>query len=54
MARDLRMGPSKAAANLWKHGVSFQDVVTVFLDPLALTYADPDHSDREAREITIG
>jgi uncharacterized DUF497 family protein len=26
----------------------------VFLDPLAVTYPDPDHSNEEFREITIG
>ena len=45
---------SKAAANLRKHSVSFEDVSTVFLDPLAMTFPDPDHSADEQREITIG
>jgi len=44
----------KAAANLRTHRVSFEDAATVFLDPLAMTYPDPDHSDEEEREITIG
>ena len=46
--------PKKAKANLRKHGVSFEEAATVFLDPLAVTYPDPDHSDEELREITIG
>jgi uncharacterized protein len=46
--------PEKAKANLRKHGVSFEEAATVFLDPLAVTYPDPDHSDEENREITIG
>lgn len=46
--------PEKAKANLRKHGVSFEEAATVFLDPLAVTYRDPDHSDGEEREITIG
>ena len=46
--------PKKAKANLQKHGVSFEEGVTVFLDPLAITYPDPDHSNEEFREITIG
>jgi len=37
-----------------KHGVSFEEAATVFLDPLTVTYPDPDHSDTEEREITIG
>ena len=44
----------KAAANLKKHRVSFEDAATVFLDPFALTFPDPDHSLDERREITIG
>jgi hypothetical protein len=46
--------PEKAEANLRKHGVSFEEGVTVFLDPLAVTYQDPDHSDEEKSEITVG
>jgi hypothetical protein len=44
----------KAAANLKKHGISFDEAASVFLDPLALTFPDPDHSVEEFREITIG
>jgi len=44
----------KAAANLRKHKVSFEEASTIFLDPLAVTYPDPDHSAEEHREITIG
>ena len=46
--------PKKAKANLHKHKVSFEEAATVFLDPLALTYPDPDHSGAEIREITLG
>ena len=46
--------PLKAKANLRKHKVSFEEAATVFLDPLAITFSDPDHSDEEDREITIG
>jgi uncharacterized DUF497 family protein len=34
----------KSTANLRKHGVSFEEAAIVFGDPLALTFADPDHS----------
>jgi uncharacterized DUF497 family protein len=44
----------KAATNLKKHRVAFTEAATVFLDPLALTYRDPDHSEGEQRYITIG
>jgi len=47
---DLR----KAAANLKKHKVSFEEASSVFSDALALTGADPDHSVGEARWITFG
>jgi uncharacterized DUF497 family protein len=44
----------KAARNLAKHGVSFQQAATVFGDPLAVTYFDPDHSEDEDRFLTFG
>ena len=46
--------PTKAKANLRKHRVSFEEAATVFLDSLAVTYPDPDHSGEEMREITVG
>jgi len=46
--------PQKAKANLRRHRLSFEEATTVFLDPLAVTYPDPDHSGEEFREITIG
>lgn len=39
--------PKKAAANLKKHGVSFEEAATAFADPLSLTISDPDHSEAE-------
>jgi hypothetical protein len=44
----------KAAENLKKHRVSFDEAVTVFYDPLAATFDDPDHSDSENRFVTVG
>jgi uncharacterized DUF497 family protein len=44
----------KARTNLAKHGVPFPEATTVFLDPLAVTFDDPDHSADEQRFITIG
>ncbi|MBI1956365.1 MAG: BrnT family toxin [Acidobacteria bacterium] len=44
----------KAARNLSKHDISFQEGVTVFDDPLFVVFADPDHSVREKRFIIIG
>lgn len=47
-------GPSKAESNLQKHGVSFDEAVTVFKDPLAFIFDDTAHSEQEHREIIIG
>ena len=44
----------KAAANVRKHGVTFDEAATVFLDEIAVSGADPDHSVGEARYITFG
>jgi len=46
--------PKKARQNIKKHGVSFDEAVTVFYDPLSATFDDPDHSVGEHRYITIG
>ncbi len=46
--------PEKAARNLRKHKVSFEEAVTVFYDPLSATFEDPDHSGEEERFVTIG
>ena len=45
---------SKAVANRRKHGVSFDEAASVFLDPLSATGNDPDHSLDERRVVTIG
>ena len=45
---------TKANANWAKHGVSFQEATTVFGDPLAGTFPDPDHSYGEERWLTVG
>ena len=44
----------KATANLKKHQVAFAEAATVFLDPFAVTYQDPDHSEGEHRYVTVG
>jgi len=44
----------KAAANRRKHGVSFEQVIPVFGDPLARIFDDPDHSVTEPRELIVG
>lgn len=44
----------KAAINLTKHGVSFDEAKTVFADPLFIDFYDPDHSSEENRYIIVG
>ena len=44
----------KAAGNLRKHGVSFDEAASVFFDPLSATGSDPDHSLEERRFVTFG
>ena len=44
----------KAEANIQKHGVSFDEAASVFLDQLAVSGQDPDHSVGEPRYITFG
>ncbi|MDR2001365.1 MAG: BrnT family toxin [Zoogloeaceae bacterium] len=46
--------PAKAAANIRKHGVPFEEAVSVFLDVLSITGADPDHSEGESRWLIFG
>ena len=56
MAHDLRFewDPAKAAANLRRHGVSFHEAESVFLDEHALLIDDPDHSESEDRFVLLG
>lgn len=51
---DCEWDEIKAASNIEKHGVSFDEAATVFLDPLSLSAHDPDHSAAEDRYITFG
>lgn len=51
---DLRVGPDENAANLKRHGVSFQEAATTLQDPLARIHDDPGHSTSEHREIIVG
>ena len=51
---EFEWDPKKAAANLTKHGVSFQEATTVFDNLLSVTVPDPDHSFEENRLIIVG
>jgi uncharacterized protein len=54
MALEFEWDSAKAASNQSKHGVGFEEAVTVFDDPLSTTVIDPDHSLREERLIIFG
>ena len=43
----------KAALNVKKHSVSFDEAVSVFADEMALTFSDTDHSETEERSRTL-
>ncbi len=51
---EFEWDPQKAESNLAKHGISFHEAGTVFGDPLALTFEDPDIASGEYRYITFG
>ena len=51
---DFEWDPLTAAANVRKHGVTFDEAATVFLDELAVSGHDPNHFTRAARYITFG
>jgi uncharacterized protein len=51
---DFEWDLAKAIANFAKHGVSFEQAATVFLDPLAITIFDDAHSQTEERWFTMG
>jgi len=54
MALEFEWDSTKAASNRAKHGVGFEEAVTVFDDPLSTTVIDPDHSLREERLVIFG
>ena len=45
---------TKAASNLRKHRVSFDEAITVFGDARAVTFSDTDHFESEERSRTYG
>lgn len=44
----------KAAANAKKHGVSFEEAKSIFVDENAKLIDDPDHSEDEDRFVLLG
>lgn len=54
MSLGFHWDPRKAVVNEIKHGVAFEEAITVFDDPLARIFVDEWHSEAEFREIIIG
>jgi hypothetical protein len=54
MSFEFEWDAEKAASNLAKHGVSFDEASTVFGDPLSSTFSDPRHSLGEERFVIFG
>jgi uncharacterized DUF497 family protein len=54
LALEFEWDPRKAAGNLAKHKVSFEEAATVFGDPLGRILADPRHSVVEERFVLLG
>jgi len=54
LALEFEWHPQKAAANLAKHKVSFEEAATVFGDPLGRIVTDPRHSAVEERLVLLG
>ncbi len=50
---EFEWDPEKAIRNERKHGISFYEAITVFNDPNAYTFADPDHSFHEDRYLAF-
>ena len=51
---EFEWSPVKAASNVKKHGVSFEEARSVFEDEEALLIADPEHSVGEERFVLLG
>jgi len=54
MSLEFEWDPQKARDNEIRHGIDFEEALTVFGDPLARIFEDEDHSEDEPREIIIG
>ena len=48
---EFEIDPTKAARNVKKHKVSFEEAASVFGDPMAYSFADPDHTIGEGRQL---
>jgi uncharacterized DUF497 family protein len=53
MQYNFEWDPEKAMTNRRKHGVTFEEAASVFLDPRMLTVFDDEHSGAEDRWLTL-
>jgi hypothetical protein len=51
---EFEWDPEKAAANIRRRRVSFNEAATVLDDPLSTTFPDEAHSEGEMRFVTVG
>ena len=51
---EFQWDDNKADINIEKHGVTFEEAATVFEDPQAILFDDPDHSEEEDRFLILG
>ena len=51
---EFEWDPEKAAANVRRRRVSFNEAATVIADPLSTTFPDKAHSEGEMRFVTVG
>jgi uncharacterized DUF497 family protein len=51
---NFEWNPNKAQSNIEKHGITFEEAATVFLDILHISVFDDEHSEYEERWITLG
>lgn len=54
MQYNFEWDPKKATTNIKKHKISFEDALTIFRDPKAISIYDEEHSKDEDRWITLG
>ncbi|MBT7631068.1 MAG: BrnT family toxin [Desulfobacula sp.] len=54
MKLNFEWDEEKAKTNFKKHGVSFEEAITVFFGPFSITMLDPDHSEDEGRYVDLG
>ena len=54
MQYNFEWDPAKAGENLRKHNITFERASQVFLDPLAISIYDDEHSGDEDRWVTLG